>query len=241
MHLIPDIRTLQTRCTHVDDEQCERKAELVVRFPHGRRTVAGYCHLHGGTERALQDIENDWNTRAPASVGDAQAVMDAGTMSLSRDFTRVGLRCVPDRTTTQWHVIRFARETGKGLACRTFMSEAEAEAHCDRVRDGLNQVEGVKIRQQTHIDRRHWIVSLGTYGRLEEKAKASTLMEAIDVGLQLWKETYEGEVEAIRAARGGTLEWGVPIPIIEEPSFYTIIDGVERGLPSQNTKEEVND
>lgn len=57
---------------------------VILETPAGRPpVVAGpYCPKHGGGERARRQAEGDWNYLAPASVGDARAVVAAGCMHL---------------------------------------------------------------------------------------------------------------------------------------------------------------
>lgn len=60
----------------------------------GRPFVVGgpYCEAHGGAERARAEADADWMIRAPASVGDASAVLEAGTAALRTSERYVVLR-----------------------------------------------------------------------------------------------------------------------------------------------------
>ena len=64
---------------------CMRQAERVVLpTPAGRPQAVGgpYCDVHGGLARSRTEAERDWYYAAPACVGDAEAVVDAGAQAL---------------------------------------------------------------------------------------------------------------------------------------------------------------
>ena len=75
----------KTCCAIIELSVCGAPAKAVVLpTPAGRSPAVGgpYCAAHGGVERARAEAERDWNYQAPASVGDDEAVLDAGCESL---------------------------------------------------------------------------------------------------------------------------------------------------------------
>lgn len=198
---LTDPQYLVRQCLHVDDERCTRIGKRVVRWPHGRRTSAAYCPLHGGEKRALQDIDASWNARAPASVGDAQAVQDAGLRGWQHSYNDTSLRWVPELVTEQWHAVRRGIPGGS----RTFMTRAAAEAYAESVPDA-------EIRHRRHVRLAHWVYAVGTYGQTRELGTAATKEEALSQ-LEAWRQRmHEEDVATITKARGGDLHWGLPIP-----------------------------
>jgi hypothetical protein len=175
----------------VGDERCLRHAERVV-LPTlaGRPPAVGgpYCDTHGGLERSRAEAERDWNYAAPAAVGDAASVHEAGLMALCSVHACVVVR----------------PEHGRWLAWLGIGSLLQGVP---------NPLASVRHRggQGRARQRR-------SSGRYAFPSQAAALESAVAV----WRETLDARVAEIRRARGGTLEWGMPIAPRSEPLVYLL-------------------
>lgn len=168
---------------------CPRPGEGVsLTTPAGRPpAVAGpYCLVHGGVQRAREEAERDWNHAAPASVGDAEAVMRAGVMGLRTEHAYVVIR---------QHDGVWLAFTGVG----SHLTEVEnPNARVQRTRNGRVRLAASKLRPRG-------------------ACAFSDRTEALDAGVAAWRARVEARVDEIRRARGGTLDWGVPIDPLSTP------------------------
>lgn len=78
----------------VSTSYCTQRAiEVRLSCPEGRPdAVAAYCQEHGGKERALEEAERNWGYAAPASVGDMDRVLEAGSLGLQTPDAYVVVR-----------------------------------------------------------------------------------------------------------------------------------------------------
>lgn len=162
--------------------------------PAGRPDAEGgpYCGAHGGHARALEVAQSDWSYLAPASVGDAKAVLDAGLRSLSSEHVYVVVRpCTFSGVWLVWlglgsHLAPVPRPDYDGCG----------RPGCRSCREGL----GCGRRKHAH----------------------PSLEAARAAGVAAWRENLTRTVEEIRAQRGGTLAWGAPIEPREEPTVLVL-------------------
>lgn len=175
---------------------CDRPGTTIsLPCPSGRPNAEGgpYCDAHGGQERAQREAECDWNYQAPASVGDADAVLAAGNLSLnSRDA---------------YLVIR--QEAGKegGVKSDRWLAWLGLGSLLTGVRGPGSTPH--RRRGEAKADYQARIALGGFAFRSREEALAE--------GARVWRESLTAHVAEIRRARGGTLSWGIPVEPLAEP------------------------
>jgi hypothetical protein len=107
-----------------------------------------------------------------------------------------------------------------GLACGTLTTTEESRAHATA--DRLKQLYAIDLAVEAlaprlRARRRPWVAQLGIGGYLAHILATTTEDEAIEAGRRAWQARVVADVAFIRAARGGTLAWGVPIAPLAEP------------------------
>lgn len=180
-------------------EQCLECGHLSVAVrlptPCGRPAAVGgpYCEAHGGLARAEAEARRDWFLVAPESVGDAEAVLDAGNASLSSPEAIVVIRDVGDREPgpKPWRAY---------LGVGAFM-------------------RAVENPEASRTGRR------GKGGKPRGRCAFASAEDALRAGLDAWRTNLDARVAEIRALRGGTLDWGMPVVPRREP----IVLRLERG------------
>lgn len=211
--------------------------------PAGRPDAVGlpYCAAHGGTARSRARAETDWNYVAPACVGDAQAVLDAGLMALGSEHAYLVLREeAPEQRPEMWRVDmtdeqrrRFSQIMGDSahptmralglLGPREVRDRAMVDRCVEYVASVLGEepvVVGLPARLVPR--RRPWLASLGVGSHTRHVGAFETRQEALEAGRRAWRQNLEHTIGLITARRGGTLSWGYPIaprsePIVVEP------------------------
>jgi hypothetical protein len=173
------------------DERCLRHAECVVLpTPEGRPPAVGgpYCDAHGGLARSHAEAERDWNYAAPATVGDAAAVDEAGHMALCSIHACVVVR----------------PEHGRWLAWLGIggLLQGVANPHAS-------------VRHRGGVGRSRQRRSSGRYAFPTREA-------ALEVVVDVWRETLRARVAEIRAARGGAITWGMPVEPRTHPIIYVL-------------------
>lgn len=76
------------RTLTIDDADLKRLGRPIVQ-------ARPYCVDHGGELRSIRERDSDWMYRAPACVGDEEAVLDAGTWSLDSTHAYLVIRRHP--------------------------------------------------------------------------------------------------------------------------------------------------
>ena len=239
-----DVHARPGRCRHVVDlstvptRYCGAPAIEHWCEPGGTRPTerACYCDEHGGAELALARLQADWSVRAPLSVSD---VTEAGTMSLASPEAIVVLRREqPEQLAERWDV-RVSREQADRICERpgyaaargicvpsqSFRACAEAQSRASRLAELDPEHETPRITHHTasvRERRRPWLAQLGIGGMIEQVGAFAARDEALAAALVAWRQRVDATVEAIRRARGGTLEWGLAVeprstPIVVEP------------------------
>lgn len=147
-----------------------------------------FCEAHGGTDRALRLLAESWMAAAPASVGDAAAVEQAGALSLTSRAVYVVVR--PEHGIwLAWigigsHLLQVANPAGGKLS-----------------RDGR------PLYHRTASGEKRW------RGAMSFRSAESAESAAVDA----WRKNVAESVERIRRARGETLSWGLPVKPRTEP------------------------
>jgi hypothetical protein len=196
---------------------------------------AAYCDAHGGHERAVTEVARDWMVVAPASVGGYSQVLEAGCMSLvSTDAivvvryeapsTQLARRAVSISTADGVRLPRLPHGADRTLldGCRRPVGWAPARAQwvaptgvdVGRVVAALTAA-GVphQVTDEPAVDRAgRWLAYLGVGSMLVAVAGShATAAVATSAARAAWGRRVSATVEAIRAARGGTLDWGMPV------------------------------
>jgi len=165
-----------------------------------------YCETHGGRERAQREAERDWNYVAPASVGDAEAVQTAGCMCLDTRCAYLVVRHeLPggDRRVGTWL-------TWLGLGSR--MQPVPVPGSAREIAVGEQSPADVPHRKHGE-SMRAWRRRCATVGRMAFDSREA----ALAAGIAAWRAHVDTVVAEILAARGGTLDWGVPVEPLTEP------------------------
>jgi len=159
--------------------------------PAGRPDAVGgpYCEEHGGHARAQEDAEREWNYLAPASVGDAAAVLDAGSMGLRTPEAYIVIRQTPESQGGTW-----LAWLGLGSMMRPVPSGAPPNR-----RGGRAHKRAGEKRARTGTRAFGWRAA----------AEAAAVVA--------WRRNVRNTVEVIRDHRGGTLDWGVPVEPLDAP------------------------
>jgi hypothetical protein len=176
---------------------CPEPGESVsLRCPAGRPDATGgpYCAAHGGRERAQQEAERDWNWLAPECVGDAAAVLAAGTLQLTTEHAYV--------------VVRPRSEHGIWLAWLGLGSHLEPVPRT--AYDGCGRPGCRSCREGQGCGRRR-------------HAFPSRALAAADA-ITLWRRRLRARIEEISAARGDTLSWGMPVTPLADPLVLELGD-----------------
>lgn len=174
----------------------KRGVEVRLSCPAGRPdAVAAYCKEHGGEARAREEAERSWDSAAPASVGDADKVLDAGCLGLQ----------TPDA-----YVVVRQTTPGEGGVWLAWL--------------GL----GAMLQQVTNpgaVPRQRG----GRGRRPSDGTKSFPSRElALSVAVDAWRKRVVARVAEIRAARGGTLDWGVEVEPLDEPIVIVLEQGDTR-------------
>lgn len=172
-----------------------------LRCPAGRPdAVAAYCHEHGGPLRARRVAEADWLYAAPASVGDERAVQVAGRECLRTVHAYVVLRQEPEANGAVWLAWHGIGSTMAAVANPFATPRLHASGEPKLRRNGMPRG-----------------------GR-----SFPTRDAALETAVSAWRDRVDAQVSAIRAARGGTLAWGVPVEPLAEPIVIVLEQGERR-------------
>ncbi len=171
--------------------------------PAGRPDATGgpYCPEHGGGVRAEREARADWNFLAPASVGHRGQVLAAGCEGL----------LTPDR----YIVVRQLIEPAGGVWL-AWLGLGSAMLEVSNPESAPNRRRG-GVRHRRAKDR-------GLMGTRSFRTREDALRVARDA----WARQLAAHVERIRVARGGTLDWGVPVEPAEEPIVIVLEQGEAR-------------
>jgi len=196
-----------TPCTHLTDLTTGARcglpgAEVRLQCPAGRPDAVGgpYCDEHGGHALALAEAEREWNYLAPASVGRAEAVRDAGSTALRTPEAYIVLRQTPESQGGTW-----LAWLGLGSMMRPVPSGAAPNR-----RGGRAHKRAGEKRART-----------GTRAFSSRAAAEAAAVVA-------WRRNARNTVEVIRDHRGGTLDWGVPVEPLEAPIVLVLEQGDSR-------------
>jgi hypothetical protein len=220
----------------------QRTSDGVALSALGRPEVVGrpFCRAHGGAVRSLAAARRDWLYLAPAIVGNARAVLRAGCRVFSSAATTVQLCWHPEsRQPPQWVVRlpRLLRDAALGLelergasnprravrkvlkplglwsgALVTVDQDVAMSAARTLLREyGFGPVVDFMAGCVTPRDR-PWVAYLGS---LHVVGAFASRMDACAAGLTACHARRDLEREAIRVARGGTLDWGTPLSPVE--------------------------
>lgn len=142
----------------------------------------------------------------PAELVERQCPAGRGTVSAAYCVEHGGTERASTETAREW---AFAAPASVGGM------EEVLEAGARQ----LGSSERVLVVRATPEGR--WVIQLGVGGHLVSACPGSAVSRevALDAGLWLWRERVRATVESIRAARGGSLEWGIPI----EPQAYPVV------------------
>lgn len=175
--------------------------------PSSRPDAVGgpYCATHGGESRARREAEREWNYLAPAEVGDADAVDAAGHAHLDSTHAYIVLREVPPPANQPTGSTRWLAWLGIGSHLTSVPSGELSAKQRRRVRDGRPPGPPKRGRKS--------VCSFSTREAAEEAAR------------RLWQERLDSHVARIRAMRGGTLAWGVPVGPRMEPIIIAVGPG----------------
>lgn len=235
-----------------------RDGSLLADLGRGMVRAGPYCAAHGGKARADREAHADWDHLAPSSVGDHQHVLDAGCLGLTSRDAYVVVRRLPDEVRPDlWrvHMTWDQRETilakggspnvlrAIGLGCGTLMTPEERRAR--RAVDYAAGAWGVAldIRLRPGGIRQHarcWLAQLGVGSLLIDVSSHATEEAASDAGHAAWRARIDADVQRIRKARGGTLDWGTPVepladPIVLDPapkeSAWSVVGRTPRRAP----------
>lgn len=187
-------------CVHYVDTdgsrvQCGAPGVAVtLRCPAGRPDASGgpFCELHGGAERAQRFAAGDWNYAAPESVGDAEAVLEAGAACLRTEHAYVVLVDMGRREDGPW-------------PWRAFLGLGTHQIPV------LNPSPRVRVR--ANGEPRNDGRGRNTFQSLAD-ARAAAVRE--------WQRVLTARIDEITHMRGGTLEWGVPVEPLPQPVVIEI-------------------
>lgn len=203
--------------------------------------VAGpYCAAHGGRVEAEANARRAWDYLAPDSVGHRGRVLTAGCTGLASPDAYLVVRQVPaEQRPPLWRVhlpaAQRLRTWGRpwpedqrtrgvlrvlGLATGCLTTPDEARAH--RVVELARRYWGVELTVESigpslHHHAHPWHAQLGVGGMLIDLGAFRFRDDALIVGGLRWRDRVWANVEEIRAARGGTLDWGLPVEPLLEP------------------------
>lgn len=219
---------LEQRCQHwaeagadphglMRHAQCPLEGVQVrLRCPAGRPdAVSAYCVEHGGAARARAAAELDWNYLAPESVGGAVDVEHAGCLCLQTPEAYVVLRQTPAEqggTWLAWLGLGSLLTPVPNPEPRPVRLSPAGERRSPR--GGRRHKRAASLAE--HVERGAITRSFPT------RAEA---FAAADVA---WSARVRARVAEIRAARGGTLEWGTPVEPLEDPIVVVLEQGDSR-------------
>lgn len=197
----------------------------------GRNLVSEcLCDEHGGTDRAFDLLRRDWAVVAPLVVGDDQDVIEAGMWSLTT--TEAVVRIYRERDeliADRWDVAIIPEDLphrpGHVPPTRSFGSESIARDWAEAMtaialRSTItNRPAGVRARP------RPWIAQLGVGSHIVHVGAFESRDAAIDAGVAAWRANLARVVAQIRDARGGTLDWGMPVQPRSEPVIIESLPG----------------
>jgi len=216
-------------------------------------TAGPYCAAHGGRERAEAEAHRQWDYLAPDRVGNREQVQVAGRRCLSSPDAYLVVRMVPpERRPGLWRV-RMTREqrdvvrsreprasemlraVGLATGCVTTPDRGRADRLLSVARErwGLD-LELTELAPTVHHHPRPWQSAIGVGAMLTDLGAHATREAALEAGRAAWAARVQSDVDAIREARGGTLDWGVPVapladPVVLEPrEGESAWDAVER-------------
>ncbi len=146
------------------------------------------CDAHGGGAMATARVLRDWNVAAPPSVGDEEAVTEAGTATLASQHVYVVVR----------------PENGRWLAALGIGSHTQQVRRIDADPERARKASPEHRAQHARTRRgggNSW----------------ATREEAMSAGMVAWRAEVDRDVAEITALRGGTLAWGMPVAPRAEP------------------------
>jgi hypothetical protein len=197
----------------------------------GRVEARCFCDAHGGIEAAKAGLMASWSYLAPSNVAD---VTEAGTMDLDSRAQCVVIRDAGGEDTPQlYRVYATTREQRANLpesmvpvlrqhrlqAPYTTTVRSQAEAFAERVESILGWVPPIEVIPPQHRERARWSVALGLGNYTQWVGAYESRELATSFGLSRWREHVRQAVRDIRRARGGTLEWGMPLHVPDMPDF----------------------
>lgn len=193
--------------------------------PAGRPDASGgpYCDLHGGADAARGEAEADWNYLAPESVGGVAAVLRVGSLCLdTRDAYLVlrheGLR--PEGLRPEGPDAASCDSWLAFLGLGPNMVIVPVPGSCSTWGMHEPEPEGVPHRRRGE-KMSAWRRRCATVGRCRFDTKVGALL----AGRAAWLLRVQGREAEIRAARGGTLEWGVSVEPLDEPVVVEVGTG----------------
>ncbi len=148
-----------------------------------------YCAEHGGAARAEREALADWNYAAPESVGGAMRVAAVGARGLQ---------------TTERYVVARQLSEAQGGAWLVWLGLGSHMLPVTNAGAKPNRRGGARHRRA---------VEHGTSGTYSFPSRE----HAIEAGRLAWTAWLAARVHEIRQARGGTLDWGVPVEPAAEP------------------------
>lgn len=209
-----------------------RCASTAIRLsvdPGGCRSTVSdcLCDEHGGTETALARLRRDWDVLAPLSVRDVNGTGTTG-LATPEMIVRI-LRERDEIIADRWDVAIVSDDLPHRPEhippTRSFGTEAKAHSWADAlIALGLRHAithrpAGVRARP------RPWIAQIGIGSMARHVGAYATREEAIDRGIEAWRANLERRIQEIRAMRGGTLDWGIPVTPREQPMLIESLPG----------------
>lgn len=102
----------------------------------------------------------------------------------------------------------------------TTADRARAERAVQCLREaGIDDVHVEVQPAGTHRQRKPWLASLGVGGFTHHVGAYQTREEALVAVRAAWERRLHDDIAAIRRARGGTLDWGMPVEPLAEPTL----------------------
>jgi hypothetical protein len=172
-------------------------------------------------------------------VGDSFSVQEAGCRSLCSEHAILVIReeqpqPVPERwavrlTRRMVDAYRAAGAAGGRPYQGAIWSRRETREEAERDAAEVQRELGAGVPPDVICERAHlqhrprpWLAQLGVGSHVRAVGAFATRAEAVEAGLAAWRSGLEREMAAISKARGGTLEWGMPVepraePIVVEP------------------------
>lgn len=180
----------------MDSTRCGAPCALVIGTPvEGRRPIeAARCDEHGGEAAAREAVRSAWSMRAPASVGDDDAVLDAGCLGLTSEHAIVVLREEPPH----WlaflgvgsHVRPVVNPNGKPRRRRAGTTQEERAKPSCVFLDEASALAAARAAWRVELERRIEEIRVARGGTLDWGARIEPAAEPIVVRPRVGESAY---------------------------------------------------